>query len=287
MATASPGCSGVGGNTSCVEVRAAGQLIILDAGSGLYHLGETLSGPVAATFLFSHFHWDHIQGFPFFAPLYAPDSRITIAGPSDGTCDSRSALEHLMSPPHFPVRLDDLPARCTFRSIGPGRDLRLGPVTISAALMNHPQKCLGYRIALGDRAVVYATDTESPDSGLDPAVVDLAHGAQLLIYDAQYTEAEYHGRTGRPRKGWGHSTIDDACRMARAANVERLALFHHDPSHDDRRIEQLTAAGRELFANVFAAREGLHIEIPRTSDSAGLARLRSLAPPQEQRNLQL
>jgi ribonuclease BN (tRNA processing enzyme) len=153
--------------------------------------------------------------------------------------------------------------------------------------MNHPQKCLGYRIALGDRAVVYATDTERRDSALDPAVIALAQGAQLLIYDAQYTEAEYHGRTGRPRKGWGHSTIDDACRVASAANVERLALFHHDPSHDDRQIEQLTAAGRKLFANVFAAREGVCIEIPSTNETARISHLRSGAAPQEPRNLQL
>ena len=137
MATASSCCSGVGGNTSCVEVRVGDQLIILDAGTGLHNLGETLSDPVKATFLFSHFHWDHIQGFPFFAPLYSPGSRIAIAGPSEGDCGPRAALENLMAPPHFPVRLDDLAARCTFRSIRPGGILRLGPVTVTAARMNH------------------------------------------------------------------------------------------------------------------------------------------------------
>ncbi len=287
MATASSACSGVGGNTSCVEVRAGDQLIILDAGTGLYQLGETLSGPVAATFLFSHFHWDHIQGFPFFSPLYAPESRITIAGPDDGDCGPRAALDNLMAPPHFPVTLGDLAARCTFRSLRPGGEMRLGPVTITAARMNHPQECLGYRIAMGDRSVVYATDTEPLESGLDPAVLDLARGAQLLIYDAQYTDAEYRGLVGRSRKGWGHSTIDDACRVARAAEVERLVLFHHDPSHDDAAIERMTNASRALFPNVCAAREGLRIEIPLAADQAEAWDRRPAAVAADPRPLQV
>jgi ribonuclease Z len=147
----------------------------------------------------------------------------------------------------------------------PGGRLRFGPVTVTAARLNHPQHCLGYRISLGERSIVYATDTEPLESGIDPAVLELARGAQLLIYDAQYTEAEYRGLAGRSHVGWGHSTIDQACRVASEAGVARLALFHHDPSHDDEFVEQMTAEGRTLFPNVFAAREGMCIEIPQAA----------------------
>lgn len=263
MATARPDCCGVGGNTSCVEVRAGAELIILDAGTGLHALGESLRGRISATFLFSHFHWDHIQGFPFFAPLHDPDNCFTLVGSGDSACCARGAMENLLKEPHFPVTLADVRACLRFRSLRPGDELALGAATITCAALNHPQGCLGYRIEMGGRSVVYATDTEPLASGLDPAVLELARGASLLIYDAQYTESEYRGGTGKSRVGWGHSTVEEACRVAGAAGVEQLALFHHDPAHDDACIARLTRHCRALFSNVVAAREGMCIDLNR------------------------
>jgi len=278
MATARPQCCGVGGNTSCVEVRAGDQLIILDAGTGLYGLGATLSGRVAATFLFSHFHWDHIQGFPFFSPLYEPGNRFTLVGPTDGACDTRYALENLMGAPHFPVELDDVCADLRFRTLCPGDAMQIGAARVTCAALNHPQRCLGYRIDLGDRSVVYATDTEPGCEDIDSDLRDLARDASLLIYDAQYTEAEYHGGAGKSRRGWGHSTVEEACRVARAAGVETLALFHHDPSRDDTHVDALLSDCRQRFANVVAAREGMTIEIARPVAEKRVTRSRPAAP---------
>jgi phosphoribosyl 1,2-cyclic phosphodiesterase len=272
MATARPECCGVGGNTSCVEVRAGDELIILDAGTGLYGFGATLRAPVAATFLLSHFHWDHIQGFPFFAPLYEKGNRFTVVGPADGACDTRCALENLMADPHFPVALGDVCADLRFHSQRPGDEMRVGAARITCATLNHPQGCLGYRIEMGGRSVVYATDTEPRGGSLDDELLDLARGASLLIFDAQYTEAEYHGHTGKARRGWGHSTVEEACRVANAARVERLALFHHDPSRDDSHIDALLRDCRSRFADVIAAREGLAIDLAASADRRRLVR---------------
>ena len=262
MPTARPDCCTVGGNTSCVEVRVGDELIILDAGTGLHGLGESLRGRIAATFLFSHFHWDHIQGFPFFAPLFEPANRFTLVGSADTACGPKGALENLMKEPHFPVTLAEVRAGLRFRTLLAGDDMRVGAARVTCAALNHPQGCLGYRIQLGGRSVVYATDTEPLDNGdIDPGLLELARGASLLIYDAQYTEAEYHGHTGKPRRGWGHSTVDEACRVARAAAVECLALFHHDPSHDDACVDRLERDGRALFPNLVAAREGMRVEV--------------------------
>jgi ribonuclease BN (tRNA processing enzyme) len=133
----------------------------------------------------------------------------------------------------------------------------VGPATIRAVALRHPQACLGYRIEAFGRSLLYATDTEQPSGGgLDATMIAEARGTDLLIHDSQYTEDEYAGRRGPSRAGWGHSTVEAACRLACAANVKRLALFHHDPSHDDREVERLTEQARGLFPNSAAAREG-------------------------------
>ncbi len=255
--------SEVGGNTSCVEIRAGNELIILDAGTGLFRLGENLPTPVHATFLLSHFHWDHIQGWPTFRPAYAAENRFVLYGPCNGETGPLEALSGQMRPPYFPVSLDALSARLDFRAVSSGDAFQIGPVIVRAAALNHPQGCLGYRISLGSVSVVYATDTEPPEPGqVDGRALDLAREATLLIYDAQYTDDEYAGRSGPARKGWGHSTITDACRLAQAAQVEQLVLFHHDPSHSDRVIERLTGQARLLFPRTISAREGMVLQLP-------------------------
>lgn len=254
----------VGGNTSCVEVRAGDELIILDAGTGLFRLSETLVEPVRATFLISHYHWDHIQGFPLFRPGYHPDNRFDVYGPGDSAAAVAEVFDEQMRPPHFPVGLSAMRAQLEFHGVRPGDELALGDVRVKAAALNHPHGCLGYRISLGDLSVVYATDTEHCErGGLDPAMLELAQDADLLIYDAQYTDDEYRGVNGPCRRGWGHSTATAACAIARAAGVRQLALFHHDPAHRDDRIAEIVREARALFRNTVAAREAMRIVVER------------------------
>jgi phosphoribosyl 1,2-cyclic phosphodiesterase len=262
IANGGPEFAGVGGNTSCVEVRAGEERIILDAGTGLRALGETMPQGSKATFLFSHLHWDHIQGFPFFTPAYVPGNEFVLFGPGKDGLELRTALETQMTPPSFPVTLGVMGAKLRFRSLQPGETIAIGEAKVRAATLHHPQGCLGYRIELGRKAVVYATDTEPREAGVpDPAALALAKGADLLICDAQYTDDEYGGRVGPSRKGWGHSTVRDACRLAEAAGVRQLALFHHDPTHDDRTLERLVHEARAFFPNVAAAREGMTVSL--------------------------
>ena len=261
IAAGGPAFCAIGGNTSCVEVRAGNELIILDAGTGIYPLGQSLAPPVAATLFVSHFHWDHIQGFPMFRPAYTPGNRLTLYGRGDGPDGLEACLRRQMQPPSFPVPLDAMAAKLDFRSIRPGGEVRVGEARVRAAALHHPQGCLGFRISLAGRSIVYATDTEQMDGVLDPSLVEFARGADLLICDAQYTDDEYRGSCAPCRRGWGHSTVSEACRVARAASVDRLALFHHDPAHDDDKIEAMLCEARALFPNVVAAAEGMMIDV--------------------------
>jgi phosphoribosyl 1,2-cyclic phosphodiesterase len=254
--------AGVGGNTSCVEVRAGAEVLVLDGGTGLRALGEALGPEARVHLLLSHLHWDHIQGFPFFGPAYSPRAELSVYGPAGGDAALREALARQMEPPGFPVPLGALKARLRFRALQPGDVLAVGPAEVEVLALRHPQPCLGYRISANGRRVVYATDTERlPEGAIDPAMLKAARGADLLIHDSQYTDDEYAGRRGPPRAGWGHSTIGDACRLAAAAEVKRLALFHHDPSHDDRELSRLGEEAKALFANVAIAREGLTVTL--------------------------
>lgn len=263
---ASPGVrtAAVGGNTSTVEVVAGGRRVVLDAGTGLRDLGQRLAARGEGqdlTLLLSHYHWDHIQGLPFFAPLYQPSTRLEIVGQRCGLHGVREALEHQMTAPVFPVRLSDVPATLATREVAPGDAFSVGDVRVRVVGGNHPGGVLAYRLDLGDVSLVYATDTEH-GAGVDPELRALAEGATLLIYDAQYTVDEYAGAGGRPaRVGWGHSTNVAAAALARAAGVSSLALFHHDPSRDDVGVLALEAATRALFPATFAAREGMCLRL--------------------------
>ena len=272
IAAAGPETAQVGGNTSCVEVRvgdgADETLVILDAGTGLRRLGESLRGPVAAHLFLSHLHWDHIQGFPFFGPAYAPGNRIRLYAPERCTAggDVRAALDAQMRAPHFPVGLDAMRAELSFGAVAAGAVVRVSDaVAVQAAAAKHPNGCLAYRVDAGGRSVVYATDTEHDASGrIDRALVELARGADVLIYDAQYTSDEYAAK-----RGWGHSTAEEGARLAEAAGVGQLVLYHHDPTHDDWQVARIEAATRGRFPATVAAREGLVLTLdPRTARSA-------------------
>jgi phosphoribosyl 1,2-cyclic phosphodiesterase len=240
-----------GGNTTCVEVRAGGHRLILDGGTGLRALGEAMGyAPTEATLLFSHVHWDHIQGVPFFAPALHPDSALTFMGRG-----VREALAAQMRPPQFPLTLDRLVGARTFLEVAPGQPLEIGPFRVTPLEADHPDGVLVYRIEAEGRSLVFATDTEH-DGVVDPRVVRLAEGADLLVQDAQYTREEYRGLRGPARRGWGHCAWEEAVALAEAAAVGRLALFHHDPARDDEGVEAIEAAARRRFPGAFAAREG-------------------------------
>lgn len=273
IATAAGETAGVGGNTSCVEVRGpSGELVILDAGTGLRGLGAALLArkePVDAHLLVSHLHWDHIQGFPFFGPAFLPTTKLAVYGPErciGPTGVLRRAFEMQMRAPHFPVGLEAMRAELSLRAVPAGLEWSVGALTIRAGAAKHPNGCLAYRIEHDGHAVVYATDTEHDAASwhVDPSLAELARNADLLIYDAQYTRAEYEGG----RQGWGHSTADEGIRLADAAGVGQLVLFHHDPSHDDREVARIELEAAVRRPGTLAAREGLSLVIRGSTSQA-------------------
>ena len=228
-----------GGNTACVEVVTGDQHIILDAGSGLRELGlSLLQGPFGrgqgtAHIFLSHIHWDHIQGFPFFVPAYIPGNRIYFYSPRN---DIEKKLTVQQTAPHlFPIRLEDMPAHKEFVTLGT-ESVRLGDVTVSCAQQHHPGDSYAYRVEHGGKALVYATDSEYQNLGqkaLQPHL-DFFAGADMLIFDAQYTFAE-----SVAKEDWGHSTAMVGVDMAIKTGVKRLALFHYDPTYSDDKLAEI------------------------------------------------
>jgi phosphoribosyl 1,2-cyclic phosphodiesterase len=272
IASPGPDTAGVGGNTSCVEVRCGATRIILDAGTGIRRLGDSLlpHGPVDATLLLSHVHWDHIQGLPFFVPAYLPTTRLEVVGTAGGVSSLGAVLASQMTAPVFPVRLDELGARLSLREVRSGDTFTVGETRVRAARLNHPGGVLAYRIEHEGRSIVYATDTEHY-ACVDPTLRALAEGADVLIYDSQYTPEEYRGDAGRSKVGWGHSTYVAGAELARAAGVGKYVLFHHDPQRSDAGVEDVERRARELFAPSVAAREGMEIGLSGLAEAAQAA----------------
>jgi phosphoribosyl 1,2-cyclic phosphodiesterase/ActR/RegA family two-component response regulator len=271
-----------GGNTSCVEVRVGDQVIILDAGSGIRALGQSLmrefgDTPLNITMLVTHTHWDHIQGFPFFMPAYNPKANVRILGYEGAVHGLRGALFEQMQSAFFPVRLNQMASHVTFEELTE-MEFDLGAVKVRTMFANHPGICLGYRLCTPNGDIVYMPDHEAYERheierqklagetsrpGLDYArlqdekVIDFIREADVVIGDTQYDAAEYPTRLG-----WGHTCADDAVELAMRAGVKHLFLFHHDPDHHDdkmeamitRAAERVGAAGSQM--TVSAAREG-------------------------------
>lgn len=254
----------IGGNTSCVEVRCGETLLIFDGGTGLRLLGGELTPemPLTAHLFFSHVHWDHIQGFPFFAPAFVEGNTIHMYGATGVTGTVESAMAGQMESPNFPVKLEQLPSRLVFHDLQPGETLSLGGgVTVATAAGNHPGGVLAYRVEYDGKAMVYMTDTEF-GSEADGRLIELARDTDLLVYDCQYTPEEYEGDGHRQRKiGWGHSTFVGGTKLASAAGARKLVLFHHDPDQDDAAVRDKERRARELFGDAQAAYEGLVIEL--------------------------
>jgi len=257
-----------GGNTACVEVRADGQLLILDAGSGIRLLGLALNSefrdhPQEVTLLITHTHWDHIQGFPFFVPAYRPQNKIRVLGFEGARRGIQEALAGQMESPYFPVALSEMPGNIVFEELM-GTSFDVGPVHVTACRTNHPGASYAYRLDTSGGSICYMPDHETTADGSGKktaAVAKFIRDADVAILDAQYTAEEY-----RNHVGWGHGCMDGVVRVARESRVKRLYLFHHDPSHDDEFLDKMLQRARRL-----AMGSGMRVELAREGEQVILA----------------
>lgn len=264
-----------GGDTTCVELRADGELLVLDAGSGIRPLGIALERefqdrPLRLSLLVTHAHWDHIQGFPFFKPAYDSKNEIRIFGFDGAGATFREIITEPMKSPFFPITMRELSARMDINKLNEMK-FSLGKLDIHAAFVNHPGVCAGYRIFTSAGSVAFVPDHEpyeffvhsargkqlSPQQVREIAaeqhagLVQFLRGSDILILDTQYTDEEYTVHIG-----WGHGSISSAIALALEAEVQRLVLFHHDPNHDDAMIDRMLKSAREL-----AMKSGSHLEV--------------------------
>jgi phosphoribosyl 1,2-cyclic phosphodiesterase len=248
-----------GGNTSCVEVQLGlGQRLIFDAGTGLRALGQEMLAHhnKSALLLLTHTHWDHVCGFPFFAPAYLPDFSFDIlAGHLPLGQSIQSVLAGQMMRPLFPVPIEIMRAKLRFHDFQAGQSLALLPgVSIDTCMLQHPDGAVGYRVNYNGASLCYITDTEHHPGRLDNNILALIKDADLVIYDSTFTDETFGQYVG-----WGHSTWQEGIRLCLAAGVKRLALFHHAPDHDDRMMVRIERAAKRLWPGAFAAREGMEI----------------------------
>jgi phosphoribosyl 1,2-cyclic phosphodiesterase len=258
-----------GGNTSCVEMQVGGERLIFDGGTGLRILGQSLlpQMPVKGHLFFTHSHWDHIQGFPFFVPAFVKGNEFKIYGaPAPNRATIKQRLHDQMLHPNFPVPLQIMQADLKFYDLEAGETLQIGEISLDTASLNHPGEAIGYRVNWQGLSAAYITDTEHFPNKLDENVLRLSQQADVLIIDATYTNEEYFDPRST-KVGWGHSTWQEAIKIAKTAGVKQLVLFHHDPSHNDACLDQIAEQASLVFPHTILAREGLSIEL---MPSAGL-----------------
>ena len=251
-----------GGNTSCIEVSVGGTKIILDAGTGIRSLGSWFMRKDVkhATILMSHTHWDHINGFPFFVPAFnAGYSFHIMAGHLSDDEGIHEVLAGQMAQPMFPVPIEAMQGEITYQDFRAGEAFTLpadSRISIKTAPLNHPNGATGYRIEFAGKSFCYVTDTEHVIGKPDENILGLIDGADLVVYDSTYTDDEFPAKIG-----WGHSTWQEGIRLCRAANVKRLAIFHHDPDHEDRFMDRVEADADLEWEGSIVAREHMRIKL--------------------------
>ena len=231
-----------GGNTTCLELQAGDHTIAIDGGTGVRLFGKSLFArlPVNVTFLMTHLHWDHVQGFPFFAPFLIPGNTFQIYSAHHNGGNIHDVLKQLMAQPAFPISMDAFQSEVNFDFINAGDTLRFGDLVVKTMLLNHPGGVIGYRFEYGGKVFVHASDWEHPtDGSLDEEFVEFIRDADYMSVDATYTEDEYHGRQGPRRVGWGHATHDECIRHGRAGGVKHTILTHHEPERSDADLDAL------------------------------------------------
>jgi phosphoribosyl 1,2-cyclic phosphodiesterase len=251
-----------GGNTPCVEMQIGESLLIFDLGTGARPLGDALLAkgtPVDASIFLSHYHYDHLQGLPFFTPIFIPHNAFTFYGATRNGQSVKQILSGQMTQPYFPVTAEGVfRAKLSYHDIQAGETVTVGPAKVSTLELNHPGGNLGYRVECEGRTVVYATDIEH--GGQDERFFEFARGADLLIYDSMYTEEEYCGQQGPPRTGWGHSTWQAAVRAANESQAKTLVLFHHDPGRDDASMDRLVRTVKKHRPEAIGAQEDMLLQ---------------------------
>jgi phosphoribosyl 1,2-cyclic phosphodiesterase len=261
-----------GGNTPCLELTVpGGEHFIFDCGTGLRMLGNRLRGQngrwgeghegnIEAHVLVTHYHWDHIQGIPFFHPFFESQNRFHFCSFQSkhlGRNSLRQVLEAQLASPYFPVDVSMMKSKRSFREVTGGEKWEVEGTEVTAAWLNHPQGCLGYRLDTPVGSVVYATDNEPGVAEFDGNLRALAQGADVLIYDAQYLPEEYEAH----RRGWGHSHWREAVNVVMESGARELVLFHHDPEHTDAVIDKVVHEARNYYPKVRAAAEGMEINL--------------------------
>ena len=256
----------VGGNTSCVGVETGdgAPVLVLDAGTGLRRLADTLDGaPFRGTILLTHLHWDHVQGLPFFAPILSPGAQLDVYGPGQDLCSLAQAFHQFVCPPYFPVTLEELYGRINFHDVSDD-DVLLNGAKVRVRPVPHVGATNGYRVELEGITVAYLSDHQMPLDGrheVSDGVLELCDGADLVIHDAQFTSDEF-----AEKSHWGHCTVEYAVFVANQAGAKRLALFHHDPAHCDEQLDAILSAAQDAAAStglheVISAYEGLTVAL--------------------------